>query len=250
MSEHIEATRDGAVSIIRMNRPDKKNAITRAMYASMTDTLLAGEVDDDIRCHVILGVPGAFSSGNDLQDFLQAAMGGTGETQEVFGFLHAIAGLKKPFISGVDGLAIGIGTTINLHCDLTLATARSHFRTPFVDLGLVPEAGSSLLLPTITGHQRAFAMLVLGEGFTAAQAKDAGLIWDIVAEDEIDAKTIALAQRIAARAPEAVRLSKGLMKSNPDAVLARIDEEATLFGQRLRSDEARDAFMAFMSRKK
>lgn len=250
MSEHIEITRDGAVSIIRMNRPDKKNAITRAMYEAMTDTLLAGEADDGVRCHVMLGVPGAFSSGNDLQDFLQAATSGTGDMGAVVGFLQAMACLKKPFISGVDGLAIGIGTTINLHCDLTLATARSHFRTPFVDLGLVPEAGSSLLMPGIMGHQRAFAMLVLGEGFTAQQAKDAGLIWDVVGEDELEAKTIALAQRLAARAPEAVRLSKGLMKSNPDAVLARIDEEATLFGQRLRSDEARDAFMAFMSRKK
>jgi enoyl-CoA hydratase/carnithine racemase len=250
MSEHIEASRAGAVSIIRMNRPDKKNAITRAMYAAMSQILLAGESDDSVRCHVILGVPGSFSSGNDMQDFLQAAMGGANDMQEVFGFLHAIAGLKKPLISGVDGLAIGIGTTINLHCDLTLATVRSHFRTPFVDLGLVPEAASSLLLPMIAGHQRAFAMLVLGEPFTAQQAKDAGMIWDIVGEDELEAKTIALAQRLAARAPEAVKLSKGLMKSHPDAVIQRIDEEAALFAQRLRSDEARDAFMAFMSRKK
>lgn len=250
MSEHIDVSRDGAVSIIRMNRPDKKNAITRAMYTVMTDTMLAGEADDTVRCHVILGVPGSFSSGNDMQDFLQYAMSGSTELPEVIGFLHAMAGLKKPFISGVDGLAIGIGTTINLHCDLTLATERSQFRTPFVDLALVPEAGSSLLVPAIAGHQRAFAMLVLGEGFSARQAKDAGLIWDIVDEDELDAKTIALAQRMAARAPEAVKLSKALMKNQPEALLQRIDEEARLFSERLRSNEARDAFMAFMSRKK
>jgi enoyl-CoA hydratase/carnithine racemase len=250
MNENIQLTRDGAVSIIRMNRPDKKNAITRAMYVSMTDALIAGEADNTVRCHVMLGTPGAFSSGNDMQDFLAFATSGSNELPEVIGFLYAMAGLKKPFVSGVDGLAIGIGTTIHLHCDLTLATERSLFRTPFVDLGLVPEAGSSLLVPAIAGHQRAFALLVLGEGFSARQAKDAGLIWDIVSEDEIDSKTIELAHRVAARPPEAVKLSKALIKNQPDAVLQRMKEEALLFSQRLRSDEARDGFMAFMTRKK
>jgi enoyl-CoA hydratase/carnithine racemase len=250
MTDQILTSREGAVSIIRMNRPDKKNAITRAMYVAMTETLLAGEADGGVRCHVILGTPGAFTSGNDMQDFLAYATSGSNELPEVIGFLQAMAGLKKPFISGVDGLAIGIGTTINLHCDLTLATSRSHFRTPFVDLGLVPEAGSSLLVPAIAGHQRAFAMLVLGEGFSAQQAKDAGIIWDVVGEDEIEAKTIELAQRVAARAPEAVKLSKALLKNQPEVLLERIMNEAKLFSERLRSDEARDAFMAFMSRKK
>lgn len=250
MSEHIQITRDGAVSIIRMNRPEKKNAITRAMYATMTDALASGEADDSVKCHVILGTPGAFSSGNDMQDFLAFATSGATELTEVWSFLQALATIKKPFVSGVDGLAIGIGTTINLHCDLTLATPRSQFRTPFVDLALVPEAGSSLLLPAIAGHQRAFAMLVLGEGFNAQQAKDAGVIWDVVGEDELEAQTIALAQRLAARAPEAVKLSKALMKDQTGVVLDRIKEEAMLFGQRLHSAEAREAFMAFMSRKK
>ena len=250
MNDHIVTSRDGSVSIIRMNRPDKKNAITRAMYVAMTETLLAGEADDAVRCHVILGTPGAFTSGNDMQDFLAYATSGSNELPEVIGFLQAMAGLKKPFISGVDGLAIGIGTTINLHCDLTLATPRSQFRTPFVDLGLVPEAGSSLLVPAIAGHQRAFAMLVLGEGFSAAQAKDAGIIWDVVGEEELEARALELAQRVAARAPEAVKLSKSLLKSQPEALLERIMHEARLFSERLRSDEARDAFMAFMARKK
>ncbi|MGL4488269.1 MAG: crotonase/enoyl-CoA hydratase family protein [Rhizobiaceae bacterium] len=250
MTDHILAWRDGGVSIIRMNRPDKKNAITRAMYAAMTEALLGGEADEAVRCHVILGTPGAFSSGNDMQDFLAFATSGATELKEVWEFLQALATLKKPFVSGVDGLAIGIGTTINLHCDLTLATPRSQFRTPFVDLALVPEAGSSLLMPGIMGHQRAFAMLVLGEGFSADMAKDAGLIWDVVSEDELEAKTIELAQRLAARAPEAVRLSKALMKDQSGVVLERIKEEAMLFGKRLHSAEARDAFMAFMSRKK
>lgn len=250
MSDHILLSRDGGVSVIRMNRPEKKNAITRKMYHAMTEALLAGEADETVRCHVILGTPGSFSSGNDMQDFLAFATSGATELTEVWGFLQAIATLQKPFVSGVDGLAIGIGTTIHLHCDLTLATPRSQFRTPFVDLALVPEAASSLLMPAVAGHQRAFAMLVLGEAFSAAQAKDAGLIWDIVEQDELEPKTIALAHRLATRAPEAVKLSKALMKDQSGAVLDRIKEEATLFGQRLHSLEARDAFLAFMMRKK
>jgi enoyl-CoA hydratase/carnithine racemase len=250
MSDDIVVSRDGAVSIIRMNRPQKKNAITRAMYNQMSDALLGGEVDESVRCHVILGTPGAFSSGNDMQDFLAFATSGDTQLTEVWEFLQALATVKKPFISGVDGLAIGIGTTINLHCDLTLATARSQFRTPFVDLALVPEAASSLLLPAVAGYQRAFAMLVLGETFSAIQAKDAGLIWDIVSQDALEDKTIELAQRLAVRAPDAVKLSKALMKDQSGAVLARIAQEAALFGERLHSVEARDAFMAFMMRKK
>lgn len=250
MTDLIQTSRDGAVSIIRMNRPDKKNAITRAMYGAMTAAFHAGEADDGVRCHVLFGVPGSFSSGNDMQDFLSFAMSGETGLPEVIGFLEAVSGLKKPLVSGVDGLAIGIGMTVNLHCDLTLATPRSQFRTPFVDLALVPEAASSLLVPAIAGHQRAYAMLALGEGFSAEQAKAAGLIWDIVGEDELESKTLDLAHRLAARAPEAMRISKSLIKGSPDAVRARIYEEAKLFGERLRSTEARDAFMAFMARKK
>lgn len=250
MTEFINTSRDGALSIIRMNRPDKKNAITRAMYGAMTAAFHAGEADDTVRCHVLFGVPGAFSSGNDMQDFLSFAMSGETGLPEVIGFLEAVSGLKKPLVSGVDGLAIGIGMTVNLHCDLTLATPRSHFRTPFVDLALVPEAASSLLVPAIAGHQRAYAMLALGEGFSAEQAKNAGLIWDIVGENELESQTLELAKRLAARAPEAMRITKSLIKGNPEAVRARIYEEASQFGERLRSTEARDAFMAFMSRKK
>ena len=250
MTDLVKKSRNGALSIIRMNRPDKKNAITRAMYGAMTEAFHAGEADDAVRCHVLFGVPGAFSSGNDMQDFLTFAMSGETGLPEVIGFLEAVSGLKKPLVSGVDGLAIGVGMTVNLHCDLTLATPRSHFRTPFVDLALVPEAASSLLVPAIAGHQRAFAMLALGEGFSANQAKDAGLIWDIVGEEELESKTLELANRLAARAPEAMRITKSLIKGNPEAVRERIYEEANLFGERLRSTEARDAFMAFMSRKK
>src|SRR6202000_3054354 len=149
---------------IRFNRPEKKNAITRAMYGRMTEALNEANEDVSIRAIAFLGTEGAFSSGNDLADFLAFATGGSMGT-EVFDFLHALAGADKPVVSGVDGLAIGIGTTMHLHCDMTVASDRSVFRTPFVYLGLVPEAGSSLIAPRLMGNQRAFALLAAGESF-------------------------------------------------------------------------------------
>lgn len=249
MSEHIQVERIGAVQSIRMNRPDKKNAITRAMYGAMTEALISGDADSDVRAHMFLGVPGAFSSGNDLADFLAVAMGGEGG-REVWDFLHALATSAKPMVSGVDGIAVGIGTTLNLHCDLTFATPRTMFRTPFVDLGLVPEAGSSLLVPRILGHQQAFALLCLGEGFSAERAASAGLIYKVVAEDELEAETLAAATAIAGKPPEAMKIARDLVRGPVDQTVARITEEVEHFGQRLRSDEAKAAFMAFMSRKK
>lgn len=249
MSEYIEISRDGAVQTIRMNRPDKKNAITRAMYAAMAKALTDGDADPSIRVHLILGVPGAFSSGNDLADFMVVATGGDGGT-EVYDFLMALALAAKPVVSGVDGIAVGIGTTINLHCDLTLATPRTEFLTPFVDLGLVPEAGSSLLAPAVLGRQGAFALLALGEGFSAERAKAAGLIHDVVPEDGLEAAAYAAAERIAAKPPEALKIARDLMLGDRAALAARIREEGEHFRARLKSDEARNAFMAFMSRKK
>jgi enoyl-CoA hydratase/carnithine racemase len=249
MTQHIDISRQGAAQIIRINRPEKKNAITRAMYDSMRLALEAGEADEAIRCHVFLGVSGAFSAGNDMQDFLAYATSG-GEMPEVINFLECLAKLEKPVVSGVDGLAIGIGTTIHLHCDLTLATPRSLFRTPFVDLGLVPEAASSLLVPAITGHQSAFALLAMGDDFSAEEALRAGLIYKIVDESALEAEVMKLAEKVAARAPEALQTARRLMKQRPETVIARIHEEAKLFAERLRSKEAQTAFMAFMSRKK
>ncbi len=248
MSDHVIIERDGAVQIIRLNRPDKKNAITRAMYAEMTAALTGADEDDGIRCSLFAGVPGAFSAGNDISDFLAFATGGALGT-EVLDFLQALATARTPIVAAVDGLAIGIGTTISLHCDLTFASPRSLFKTPFVDLGLVPEAGSSLLAPQIMGHQRAFAMLALSEGFSADDAAAAGLIYKVAGEDTVEADAMAAAQAIAAKPPEAMRLARDLMRGDRQPVLDRIAEEAKLFGERLRSDEARAAFMAFMQKK-
>lgn len=249
MSEHIEVFRDGAVQTVRMNRPDKKNAITRAMYAAMAAALRQGDADEAVRVHLILGVPGAFSSGNDLADFMAVASGGEHGT-EVYDFLMALAKAEKPVLSGVDGIAVGIGTTINFHCDLTLATPRTRFHTPFVDLGLVPEAGSSLLGPALLGRQRAFALLGLGEPLPAEAAKAAGLIHDVVEPDELEAAILSLAQRVAAKPPQALKIARDLMLGDRAALVARIEEEGEQFRARLKSDEARAAFVAFMNRKK
>lgn len=249
MSEHVKLERRGALNVIRMNRPDKKNAITRAMYAEMAQALTAGDADAEVRCHVILGVPGAFSSGNDIADFMVVATGGEGG-MEVYDFLTALATAQKPIISGVDGIAVGIGTTINMHCDLTLATPRTEFRTPFVDLGLVPEAGSSLIAPRLIGQQNAFALLGLGEGFSAERAREVGLIHAVVPEDQLETETLALAERVAAKPPEALKIARDLMLGDRQELVARIKEEGAHFRDRLKSDEARNAFMAFMARKK
>ncbi len=169
MTDHIlierPETHEGVI-VIRMNRPDKKNALTRAMYEAMANTLVEANKDDSVRAVVIFGVPGSFSSGNDLADFMAIVMDPQAG-RDVNRFIFELARFEKPLLSGVDGLAIGIGTTMNLHCDMTFATARTEFRTPFVDLALVPEAASSLIGPRVMGHQRAFAMFAAGIGFSA-----------------------------------------------------------------------------------
>ena len=249
MSELVVVARDGPIQVIRLNRPEKKNAITRGMYAELSQALRDGDADQSVRCHVLFGTPGAFSAGNDLVDFLGVATGGE-SGPEVLDFLLSLANASKPLISGVDGIAVGIGATLNLHCDLTFATPRSVFRTPFVDLGLVPEAGSSLLAPALLGPQLAFAMLALGEDLTAERALRAGLIYAVVEEDRLEAASLEAADRVAAKPPEALRIARDLMRGSRAVLIARIEEEIAHFDARLRSNEARAALTAFMTRKK
>ena len=249
MSEHVIVERQGAAQIIRMNRADKKNALTRAMYAAMAAALNAANDDPEIRVNVILGVPGAFSAGNDIADFMVVAAGGDGGN-EVFDFLCALAKLEKPLISGVDGVAVGVGTTIQFHCDLSFATPRTVFHTPFTDLGIIPEAGSTLIGPALLGRQTAFAMLALGEPFSAERALDAGLIYRVVAEDALEAEVLSAAARIADKPRTALATARRLMVGDSGALVARITEEGQLFRELLTSDEAKQAFFSFMSRKK
>ncbi|MGC4026997.1 MAG: crotonase/enoyl-CoA hydratase family protein [Mesorhizobium sp.] len=249
MSENIQITRHGAVQVIRISRPEKKNALTRAMYAAMAGALRSGDADPDIRCHVFLGVPGAFSAGNDLADFLVVATGGEGGS-EVWDFLMALASCEKPMVSGADGIAVGIGTTLHLHCDLTFATPRTSFHTPFTDLGLVPEAGSSLIAPALIGRQQAFALLAMGEPFPAQKALELGIIYRVVDEAELETEVLAAAERISAKPPQALKIARDLMRAPRSSLLDRIREESEHFRERLKSDEARAALIAFMSRKK
>lgn len=249
MSDHILIERPQSapgVQVIRLNRPEKKNAITRAMYQTLTDAMRGADVDPAVRATLLLGSQGCFSAGNDMADFLAVAMGGT-MGREVVDFLHALAAHNKPIVSGVDGLAIGIGTTIHLHCDMTIASPRSLFRTPFVDLALVPEAASSLIAPRLMGHQRAFALLVAGEAFTAEEARAAGLVWKVA--EAVEAEALEIARSLAAKPPAALRAARDLMRGDREEIAGRIDEEAHQFSVRLRSDEARAAFEAFMARK-
>jgi len=249
MTDHILIERPEAhsgVLVIRFNRPEKKNAITQAMYQKMTDGLLTAEDDPAIRCVAFLGTEGCFSAGNDMADFLAFAMAGAVGEPAAFGFLKALWSVSKPVVSGVDGLAIGIGTTIQMHCDMTIASDRSLFRTPFVELGLVPEAGSSLLAPRMMGHQRAFAMLAASEGFSAEEARAAGLIWKVVAPEAVEAETLKLAASIAAKPPEAMRIARDLIRGDRGELLVRMEEELAFFVERLKSAEARAAFEAFL----
>ncbi|MEP3673675.1 MAG: enoyl-CoA hydratase-related protein, partial [Hyphomicrobiales bacterium] len=167
----------------------------------------------------------------------------------VIRFLRTLATCKIPMIAGVDGLAIGVGTTMLMHCDMVFATTRTTLKTPFLNLGLVPEAGSSLIAPRIMGQQRAFEMLVMGEIFSADAAYRAGLVNHVVDESSLEERVMEAANKLAALPPEALHLSRGLLRGDEDEILQRIDEEAVLFAQRLKSDEAREAFTAFMEKR-
>ncbi len=248
MTNPIEVSVEGGVQTIRMNRPEKKNAITAAMYRDMAAAVKSGWADEGIRATLFLGVPGAFSSGNDISDFMKIAMSGQRDSMDVFDFLEAIIMSRKPLIAGVDGLAIGVGTTMLMHCDYVLASDRAMLATPFVDLGLVPEAGSSLIAPRIMGHQKAFELLATGARWSAEEARSAGLVNKVVEGEGLEAAARQVAADIAAKPPEALAISRKLVRGDRSDVLARMKEEAVLFGERLTSDEAKAAFMAFMAK--
>jgi len=248
MTTPVVVKDDGAVRVIRMNRPEKKNALTLAMYGEMNRALREAGTNDAIRCIVIAGVPGAFCAGNDIGDFLKAGEGGL--DPRAHEFLHALAGNKKPLVAAVGGVAIGVGTTMLLHCDHVVASTDATLSTPFLKLALIPEAASTLLAPLRMGYARAFSLLVMGRPLTAGEAKDAGLVNTVVDAADVDGTALQAAREIAALPPQALAVARGLMRSHFDEVLERIDAEAMHFRDLLRSDEARAAFQAFFARKK
>jgi enoyl-CoA hydratase/carnithine racemase len=249
MTEHIVVTDEGAVRTIRMNRPEKKNALTLAMYGAMAEALRDAQASDAIRCVMFAGAPGAFCAGNDIADFMQAATGGNWTTVAI-DFLKALASSQKPLVAAVGGVAIGIGTTMLFHCDHVVAGADATLSTPFLKLGLIPEAASTLLAPQRLGHARAFSLLVMGRPLSAAEAKEAGIVNTVVDPATLDDAALKAAQEIAALPPRALAVARNLMRGQNDTVLKQIDAESSHFRELLKSDEARTAFAAFFARKK
>lgn len=237
---------DGILTI-RLNRPNKKNAITVAMYAAMADALSRAAEDKAARVVVVTGTADAFTSGNDVADFLQRPPS-DGESP-VHRFLRAISTAPKPLVASVNGLAVGVGVTMLLHCDLVYAAAEATFALPFVNLGLVPEAASSLLLPRLAGHQRAAELLFFGERFDARTAHEVGLVNAIFPGAELAAAVRERALALAAKPPASLRLTKALMKGPSTTVSERMAEEGAHFAQQLKSPEAREAMEAFLQRR-
>jgi len=248
MSDLILVEIVDGVQIIRINRPDKKNALTIDMYAAMNDALRSGDASDEIAVHLITGTEGMFSAGADLKEFLMFATGGERKL-EAYEFLKTIAQIKKPLIAAVDGLAVGIGTTMLLHCDLVYASPKATFTTPFSNLGMVPEGGSSLLVPRMMGSKRAFEMLCLGQVFSAEKAHGAGLINEIVAADELVDYAVQCGRLLAAKPPEALAMSRDMIRGSEQEVLDCMAAEIEVFTERLVSAEAREAFTAFFEKR-
>ena len=241
------------VLTIEIARPEKKNALTQAMYSAMADALAAATADASVRAVLITGQPGIFTSGNDIEDFMQRPPSGAsagGETP-VARFMNALLDCDKPVVAAVTGAAIGIGTTMLLHCDLVYVSDEARLAMPFVSLGLVPEYASSLLLPALMGHAKAAEKLMLGEPFTGSEAVDCGIANAVLPAGEVVNHARRMAERFNALAPSAVRETKRLMR---EPLRARIREvmatEGALFANRLRSPEAMEAFQAFFQKRK
>jgi enoyl-CoA hydratase/carnithine racemase len=246
MSDHITYSKDGAVASIRFNRPEKKNAITVAMYQAMVDALADARASEEVRAVGIFGRD-VFTAGNDIADFVMA--GAFDEHHPVLRFLQAIRDFPKPVIAGVKGPAVGIGTTLLMHCDAVVAGTSARFSLPFTKLGLVPEAGSSLLLPLIAGRMRASWYLLSGEQFGAQAAFDMGLVTRVTEDGDVDGAVAIMCGELAELPPNSIVNTKRLLKARfADLVAVAMNEEVELFAKALQSDEARAAFMKFLQR--
>ncbi|MET3230580.1 UNVERIFIED_ORG: enoyl-CoA hydratase/carnithine racemase [Burkholderia sp. 1263] len=239
---------DGVLTIA-FNRPDKKNAITAAMYQTMADAFVEAQGDAAVRVILIRGSAGIFSAGNDLDDFMKAPP--AGEDAPVFRFLRAISSAEKPVVASVAGPAVGIGTTLLLHCDLVYAADTASFSLPFAQLGLCPEAASSLLLQRVAGYQAAAEKLLLGEAFDAREAQRMGFVNRLQPAAEVDAFAASQAAKLAALPASSLRVTKSLMKrASHHDVQTQITDEAVHFGKMLLAPEAREALKAFFEKRK
>lgn len=245
----IEFNKTAGVATLAFNRVDKKNAITSAMYQLLADGLRDAAQDAAVRAIVITGQPGIFTAGNDVEDFLKNPPQGT--DSPVAQFMEQLRVAEKPVIAAVTGMAIGIGTTLLLHCDLVYAAENARFAMPFTQLGLCPEFASSLLMPRLAGYQHAAEKLLLGEAFTAAEAQQLGLVNNVLAADELQAHVAQQAAKLVALPAASVRATKRLMKAELAApIQAAMQAEMQDFSRMLRGPEAMEAFSAFIQKRK
>lgn len=247
MSNPVNVSRQGAVLDIKLSRPARKNALSNEMYRQLTDLFDEANRDDAVRCLTISGDGAAFTAGNDLQEFLSDPP--VTDDAPVFQMLRALAANEKVLIAAVNGLAVGIGTTMLLHCDLVLAVPEARFQLPFINLAIVPEAASSLLLPRLIGYQRAMELLLLGEPFDAQVARSYGLVNRIVPSAELVSTLQSLVEQIMQKPPNALRALKRLVLEDRDVVLARMNKENAMLGAQISSAEGRAAVSALLEKR-
>jgi len=250
MTEHVLIEKSNGVLTLTLNRPDKKNALTGDMYAALGDAIDNAPNDPEVRCILIQANGDMFTAGNDLASFAAVNSGETpsGDRRGGSALIQALGRAKTPVVAAVNGRAVGVGTTMLLHCDLVFLAEDALLTTPFVNLALVPEAASSILLPARIGHARAFSMFVLGEAVDAKKAEAWGIANAVVPAGELRARARAAAEAVASKPPSAVAITKALMRE-PDRLLARMQEEGAHFGAQLKTPEAKEAFAAFREKR-
>lgn len=249
MSEHVIQSHVGKVLELRLARPEKKNALHNAMYGALADAMARAETDPAIRCVLFSAEGSDFSTGNDLADFVAMGTGAEPtEERHVVRFLHQLAHAKKPLIAAVQGQAVGVGLTMLLHCDLVYVAPDARLTAPFCNLGLVPEAASSQLLPARIGYVRAYSVFALGEAITGLEAVTLGLANAAIDAQQLREFAMAAAEKLAARAPVALSATKALLRDGAQ-LSAVMEREGVVFAQRLRSGEAREAFAAFLQKR-
>lgn len=246
MSEYIDVTDADGVRTIRINRPDKKNALLVEMYDAITAAIQTAP-DDGVRVLLLTGTGDSFSAGNDLHDFLQNRRRDTGG--DASAFLKALANNETPTVAAVNGLAVGVGVTMLLHCDFVYAAESATFQMPFINLGLVPEAASTMLLPRLAGHPKAAELLMLGERFSPQTAVEIGLATAVLPDGELLAKARETAAKLAAKPPVALRATRRLMRRPPEGIVERMAAEGEAFVAQLQSPEAREAMTAILEKR-
>lgn len=252
MNEHIIVTDEGATRTITMRRPEKKNTLTQEMYLAMSDAIDQAQSNPKIRCMILTGRSGVFTAGNDIGDYLKAATekAETTRPRNSVIFLQSLVNNRKPIVAAVDGIAIGVGVTIMFHCDYVVASTTASFSSPFLQYGLVPEGATSLLVPRMMGHQRAFGLLIMGRTMSAEEAREAGFVNQIVPPGHAIVEAQKVAREICALSSQALAISRRLLKLPTEDLVRRMGQEDHFFGERMRSPEAIAAFQNFFTRRR